>query len=108
MGPDNLARYPSLVDKTVLITGGGSCIGAAMSLLFAEQDCRVVALDTADGPSRRLVEALRAERKRAFFVHCDVTDVEALQRTIRAVEAERPGMVGYSTAKAAINGLTRT
>jgi NAD(P)-dependent dehydrogenase (short-subunit alcohol dehydrogenase family) len=176
MIPANLARYPSLVDKRVLVTGGGSGIGAAMSVLFAEQGCRVVLIDIADEPSQRLATALSDAGRRAAYVRCDVTDVEALQRAIGAIEAQhgsidvlinnaarddrqelmtanlaywddalavnlrhhlfatlavvpgmerrgggsiinmgsvswmrgRPGMVGYSTAKAAINGLTRT
>lgn len=61
MTPDSLARYPSLCGKTVLVSGGGSGIGGAMSVLFAGQDCRVVVLDIADAASQRLVDTLREE-----------------------------------------------
>src|SRR6476620_4969572 len=87
MSADNLARYPSLVGKTVLITGGGSGIGGAMSVLFASQDCSVVVLDIDDAASRRLVDGLCNDGRRATYVQCDVTDIDALQRTIRAVES---------------------
>ena len=149
---------------------------AAMSVLFAEQGCRVAFFDVADEPSQRLVETLRGSGKRAAYYRCDLTDIEALRNAVREVGRDygpvdvlinnaarddrqelmsatveywdqamavnlrhhlfatqavvpgmeqrgggsiitmgsvswirgRPGMVGYSTAKAAINGLTRT
>src|SRR5512144_80996 len=86
MFPDNLARYPSLVDKTVLITGGGAGIGGAMAALFAGQGCSVVVLDIDDTPARALIDGLGNDGHRVAYYHCDVTDIEALQRTIRAVE----------------------
>jgi len=87
MTRDDPARYPSLVDKTVLITGGGSGIGAAMAMLFAAQGCRVVIFDIDDPPSRALVAGLERDGRHAAYFHCDVTDVDALQRTIRAAES---------------------
>src|SRR4051812_19185127 len=87
MAPDNSARYPSLVGKTVLITGGGSGIGGAMSVLFACQGCNVVVLDIDDTASRSLVDGLCDDGQRAAYFHCDLTDIDALQRTIRAAEA---------------------
>jgi len=94
MSADNLARYPSLVGKTVLITGGGSGIGGAMSVLFASQDCSVVVLDIDDAASRRLVDGLCNDGRRATYVQCDVTDIDALQRTIRAVESAHGAVDG--------------
>ena len=85
--PDNPARYPSLVGKTVLITGGGSGIGGAMSVLFASQDCSVVVLDIDDAASRSLVDGLCDDGRRVAYFHCAVTDIEALQRTISTVES---------------------
>jgi NAD(P)-dependent dehydrogenase (short-subunit alcohol dehydrogenase family) len=114
--PGELARYPSLADKTVLVTGGGSGIGAAMAVLFAGQGSRVAILDIADEASQRLVDALRAHGGCAVYL--------ATQAVVPGMERRgggsiinmgsvswmrgRPGMVGYSTAKAAIHGLTRT
>ena len=40
------ATYPSLVDRTVVITGGASGIGASFVTHFARQGARVAFLDT--------------------------------------------------------------
>ena len=85
--PPDLARYPSLVGKTVLVTGGASGIGAAMAVLFAEQAARVAILDIADDAARGLVDALRARGTLALGLRCDVTDVAALRRSMLDIEA---------------------
>ncbi len=49
------ASYPSLKDRVVLITGGGSGIGASLVEHFAEQGAKVAFLDLAEAPSNALV-----------------------------------------------------
>jgi len=73
------ARYPSLTDLPVFISGGATGIGAAMVEAFAEQGARVgfVDLDVAAG------DALAA---RVTFRACDVTDIEAYRAAIKAIE----------------------
>ena len=51
----SFARYPSLIDKVVFITGGGSGIGAAMVEAFAEQKANVAFVDIAVEASKELV-----------------------------------------------------
>jgi NAD(P)-dependent dehydrogenase (short-subunit alcohol dehydrogenase family) len=164
-------RYASLQDRSVLITGGASGIGAEMVAAFASQGSRVSFLDIDEAAGRAL-----ADEAKANFLTCDVTDIAALRTAIASVESSqsgidvlinnagkddrqvfsdiepaswhrmlrlnldhqffasqavakgmsargrgsivmlgsvswmrgRPGMAGYSTSKAAINGLTRT
>ena len=57
---DRSARYPSLDGRVVLITGGGSGIGAALVSQFAAQGSRVAFLDVAEAESRALADALAA------------------------------------------------
>jgi NAD(P)-dependent dehydrogenase (short-subunit alcohol dehydrogenase family) len=45
-----LAIYPSLSDRSVLISGGGSGIGAGLVEHFARQGARVAFLDVARSP----------------------------------------------------------
>lgn len=78
------ARYPSLVDRAVLISGGGSGIGAAIVQHFALQGARVVFIDIDEAAANQLSEAiLKLEVKhQPIFRQVDVTDLETLKSTI--------------------------
>jgi NAD(P)-dependent dehydrogenase (short-subunit alcohol dehydrogenase family) len=84
----SFARYPSLADRVVLVTGGGSGIGAAIVEAFAENGARVAFIDIQDGPSQALVEKLASARHRPRFIHCDLTDIAALQAAVATIRAE--------------------
>ncbi|RUV58149.1 3-oxoacyl-ACP reductase, partial [Mesorhizobium sp. M5C.F.Ca.IN.020.14.1.1] len=45
------ARFADLQGASVLITGGGSGIGGALTEGFARQGAKVAFIDIADGPS---------------------------------------------------------
>jgi NAD(P)-dependent dehydrogenase (short-subunit alcohol dehydrogenase family) len=77
------AIYPSLRDKHVVVTGGGSGIGAALVESFAKQGARTSFLDIATEPSRRLERALSHLPAPPRFIQCDLTDVEQLQESFR-------------------------
>jgi D-xylose 1-dehydrogenase len=79
------AVYPSLAGKTVVITGGGSGIGAVVVEEFTRQKSRVFFLDVATSESQALVARLGNGTK---FLQCDVTDTAALQRTLADIEAQ--------------------
>lgn len=76
------AHYPSLRDKRVLITGGGSGIGEYVVEAFAAQGARVTFFDVLAGPSTALVDRLAASRHAVRFVQQDLTDIAATQGAI--------------------------
>lgn len=55
------AIFPDLKDRSVLITGGGSGIGAALTEGFVRQGSRVAFIDIADEASQSLAERLDCE-----------------------------------------------
>ena len=79
------AVYPSLANKTIVITGGGSGIGEVMVEGFVRQKSRVFFLDVAEAESKALVTRLGGA---AEFHKCDLTDVEALRATLSGIQSK--------------------
>ncbi len=87
------ATYPSLRDRVVFVTGGGSGIGASIVGHFCAQGAIVGFVDIAETASEALVEAIAAKGdRRPVFKPCDVRDIDALRRTIGEI-AERCGAI---------------
>ncbi len=78
------AVYPSLANKTVLVTGGGSGIGAEIVSSFVQQKSRVFFLDVNEQCSRELIDQLGGA---CHFRRCDLTDLESLKAAIAYVES---------------------
>jgi D-xylose 1-dehydrogenase len=76
------AIYPDLEGKSVIVTGGGSGIGAAIVRAFARQNAKVGFIDIAEAPSRALVRELGHH---VHFEAADIRDVAALRRAIDAI-----------------------
>ncbi|MBA5776246.1 SDR family oxidoreductase [Stappia sp. F7233] len=76
------ASYPSLKDRPVLVTGGGSGIGEAIVRHFAGQGARVGFIDIAEEPSRRLAAELAGNGHEVHFERADLTDIAATEAAI--------------------------
>jgi NAD(P)-dependent dehydrogenase (short-subunit alcohol dehydrogenase family) len=82
-----MTRYPSLKDRAVFISGGGSGIGASLVEHFALQGARVAFCDIDAEASAALVARLAAPAAHApTFAICDVRDIAAYQACIGDVE----------------------
>jgi NAD(P)-dependent dehydrogenase (short-subunit alcohol dehydrogenase family) len=93
MEQESYARYPSLKNKMVLVTGGATGIGEAFVRQFACQGSRVAFFDFQDEPGRALAEELAKEGcPRPEYLHCDLTDMAALQAAVAQVLARHPAV----------------
>jgi D-xylose 1-dehydrogenase len=77
------ARYPSLQDRAVLVTGGASGIGATLVERFVAQGARVGFVDIDVGAAQDLVAKASAGARHApVFVEADLTHIAALESAI--------------------------
>ena len=80
------ASYPSLKDRPVFVSGGGSGIGASIVEHLAEQGAKVAFVDIDEAASKALVKKLAgAGHSEPAFAKCDVRDTAAYQKTITAM-----------------------
>jgi NAD(P)-dependent dehydrogenase (short-subunit alcohol dehydrogenase family) len=82
------ATYPDLKDKRVVITGGGTGIGAAIVDAYVKQGAQVVFLDIADEASQALAASYTDVPHVPRYVRCDLTDLEALAQTFSTIEKD--------------------
>jgi 2-keto-3-deoxy-L-fuconate dehydrogenase len=74
--------------KTALITGGGSGIGKAISLLFAQQGARVYILDIDAGSAAETVAEIRDKGGNGSYIPCDVVNLEEVKNAVASIVAE--------------------
>ena len=79
------ATYPSLIDRTVLITGGATGIGASLVEHFAGQGAKVGFIDIDTQAGTLLAAGLAAARTAPMFVGADLTDTAAMLSAIDSV-----------------------
>ncbi|MGJ5072216.1 SDR family NAD(P)-dependent oxidoreductase [Bradyrhizobium oligotrophicum] len=73
--------YPSLKDRAVLVTGGGSGIGEAIVRNFVGQGARVGFIDIDLEASQQVLASLPADAK-VHFAHADLRDIAALRAAV--------------------------
>ncbi|MFT6292204.1 MAG: NAD(P)-dependent dehydrogenase (short-subunit alcohol dehydrogenase family) [Ilumatobacter sp.] len=90
----NYASYPSLVDRSVFITGGADGIGAGMVEQFVGQGSRVGFADIQAERGAQLVEVLSATNPRHTprFYDIDLVDIGALQAGIAQAQTDLDGI----------------
>jgi 2-keto-3-deoxy-L-fuconate dehydrogenase len=75
-------------NKTAVITGGGSGIGKAMAVLFAQQKAKVYIIDVDEKGGLETVSTIQANDGQAAFKKCDISVKEAVDETIAGIIEE--------------------
>ncbi|BBD96901.1 NAD(P)-dependent oxidoreductase [Sphingobium amiense] len=86
------AIYPSLKDKRVFISGGGSGIGEGLVEAFVAQGAQVAFCDIAVEESEKLVARLSDAAHAPVFHAVDLRDVAAVQAMMGDVEQQLGGI----------------
>jgi NAD(P)-dependent dehydrogenase (short-subunit alcohol dehydrogenase family) len=90
---DTRAVYPSLAGKRVIVTGGGSGIGAGLVEGFVRQGARVGFVDIAEDDSRALVERLSSGAAHApLFRATNLRDLDAVKASIEGFDTDLGGI----------------
>jgi NAD(P)-dependent dehydrogenase (short-subunit alcohol dehydrogenase family) len=88
------ATYPSLVDRTVFITGGADGIGAAIVEEFVRQGSKVGFADINAAKGVETVERCAGSdpRHTPRFYEVDLVDINATQAAVRQAQADLGGL----------------
>ena len=93
MTPMTQAQFPDLKDAGVLVTGGGSGIGASLVEAFAMQGAKVSFIDIAEEPSLALVKRLAPTAPHpVHFFKTDLRDIAAIGKTVEAAASATGGI----------------
>ena len=91
MGQEETAIYPSLRDKRVIVSGGGSGIGAALVEGFAAQGARTAFVDIQREASEQLCERLADATHAPVFRFCDIAQTDGYVATLHELMEELGG-----------------
>ena len=83
-----IAKYPSLEDKIIIITGGASGIGVSIVEQFLQQGSKVAFLDKEKDLGNNIVEKFNNFKHKPLFKHCDLTNIHDLKKNINEIREE--------------------
>lgn len=93
-----------LADRPVVITGAGSGVGRASTLLFAAEGASVVVADVQDDWATETVRLVTETGGTAVAVHCDVTSESVVERAV-ATAVSRFGRLDIMFNNAGVTGM---
>ena len=89
---NEIAIYPSLKNKVVLITGGAQGIGESIVEQFIQQDSLVAFLDIDVKAGEDLVKKINSKYNQTpLFIKCDLKDIDELKNSISKVLTDEWG-----------------
>lgn len=96
-----------LKDRTILITGGGTGLGRAMALRFAELGASLFLLGRREEPLAKTCDEIRGRGALAGYACCDAREFAAVEKAFAAAESQF-GRLDTLINNAAGNFIART
>ncbi|USB33984.1 SDR family NAD(P)-dependent oxidoreductase [Paenibacillus sp. YPG26] len=93
-----------LKDKVAVVTGGGSGIGKATAIRFAEHGAKVYLFDRTHDTAEKTKRIIEQAGGRAEVIECDISQPEMIERGFKQVADESGGKLDIVFANAGING----
>ncbi len=87
--------------KVIVVTGGGSGIGKATSLLFSREQSRVVILDWNQSAGEETLQQLRTDGGEGIFLKADISQADDIRQSFSKI-AEHYGNIDILFANAAV------
>jgi len=78
----------SFNDMVVLITGGGSGIGKAACILFAEAGAKVGVLDIDCDAGSKVVDIIKNKKRNSFFMKVDVSKSSEVEKVVKRIVSD--------------------
>ncbi len=95
-----------LSNKVAIVTGGGTGIGEATCLRFAEEGARVVIFDVNADHGRKVADLIEDNGGEAAFFHVDVSNESSVERGVAAA-VDRWSTIDILVNNAAITGVNK-
>lgn len=92
-----------LKDQIAVVTGGGSGIGKAAAIRFAQHGAKVYMLDRTPEDAEETMRQIQAAGGEAAVIPCDISKPEMIEQAFAKI-AEEAGRVQVVFANAGING----
>lgn len=74
-----------LDNKVAIVTGGGSGIGKAISLLFAQQGAIVCILDIDQEGATSVIQQIEADQGQVYFHRCDISNQQEVKTAVETI-----------------------
>lgn len=88
-------------NRTIIISGAASGVGACTAIKFAEKGCNVALIDIDDEKGKALQAAINSKNGNSIYYHCDVSISEDIKHTVRKI-IEDMGRIDLLVNNAAI------
>ena len=86
---NEIASYPSLENKVVIITGGASGIGESIVEQFVIQKSKVAFIDIEEKLAKNLIERINKKyNTKPLFIKCDLKNISKLKVSIQQVRQD--------------------